>query len=164
MVRFLENLLAEGSAPGTFDAVLRHPTRMSCTKLETLYHAAHASRWGATGFASDADVSTCRGFLEALAAWEGAAEAGAVSVRQLLPFETVEFVVQLLGDVLSGDGAARPVDAAAPLSQVRIALVLVMIGALLFAVLFARHGRSTRPPRSRRCLSILRCIVVTVGL
>jgi hypothetical protein len=134
MIHFLEQLLAEDRAGATLDEVLRRPTMMHCTKLETIYLAAHVCRWSADGFATPEDTRICRLFLETLLVLEatsteedsGDRMAGA-PLRKLLPVETVEFFVQLFGSALRagasqshchGSGAPRPGTALAQGQQV----------------------------------------------
>ena len=131
MIAFVEECLqgsgAEAPEDATcLDAVLSRPGVMACTKLETVYAAAHARRWrdGDEGLAESVDL--CRTFLETLAALESSrAGAGggapvATGVRRLLSVETVEFVVQLLGSTLShmAQGSGRRGDGHT-VSQVR---------------------------------------------
>jgi hypothetical protein len=78
---------------------------MHCTKLETVYAGAHASRWPTDGFASADVVATCRLLLTRLSLLDGSGAANDTSaplaLRTLLPEETVEFFLQQFGAALA---------------------------------------------------------------
>jgi hypothetical protein len=128
---------------------------MHCTKLETIYYAAHASRWPASNFADPQQVACCRRFLETLVRMDpnnstaaSAASAAATPIRAILPVETVEFFVQLFGSALIA-GAAR--------AQGRVAAVPK--ASVLPAGLFVSQVLERDPLQSLRAMIVLICLL-----
>jgi hypothetical protein len=108
MFGFLEGVLSEHSTAHAhrLDAVLREEGVMPFTQLEVIYAATEEKRWGLGPQPCCETVEFCNTLLTTLVTLESGSDGRPCALhkptgRQLLPIETVEFFVQLLGGTLN---------------------------------------------------------------